>query len=168
MSNEYKMHTEIGLDRTKREIIGCLNAWKGADFLSIGDYRDQANEREAVVVFDFNGQRIRVVYDRLCCHRCNMRAIFKTLDALRLMYKRQMGDILINTVAQMLALPGAQYIDPYEFMGVRPDADMDIVDAVYKSMAKKLHPDAPGGTKEKMQQLNEAYERIKSDRESAA
>jgi hypothetical protein len=138
-------------------------AWPGATFISIGDYRDQANAMSAIVVFDFNGNRVRVEYDPLCCHRCNMRAIYLTLEALRLSYKRGLADVLMHTVAQMLALPGAQYIDPYELLGVRPDADLEDIEAMYRIKAKRAHPDK-GGTAEQMAQLNAAIERIRADR----
>lgn len=159
-------HTEVALDRTKRELAALLRNWKGAELVSIGDYRDQADADAAIVVFDFNGQRVRVNYAAACCHRCNMRAIFITLEDLRKAFNKGLGDLMANTVSQMLALPGAQYIDPYELLGVRPDADMEDVEALYKIKAKRAHPDK-GGSVEQMAQLNAAIERIRQDRAEA-
>ncbi|HZS02228.1 MAG TPA: J domain-containing protein [Chloroflexota bacterium] len=160
-------HTDIDLARTKRELIHCLDVWPGAEYVSIGDYRDQAGG-EAVVVFRFNGNLVRIVYDEACCHRCNMRAVFLTLDALRLAYKRGLGDVLGRTVAQMLALPGAEYIDPYELLGVRPDAPMEVIEASYRALVKQWHPDRNpqdvDGALRKTTQLNEAIAKVRADR----
>ncbi|HZP94302.1 MAG TPA: hypothetical protein VFB20_15685 [Burkholderiales bacterium] len=68
-------HTDVDLARTKRELVHCLDAWPGAEYVSIGDYRDQDGD-EAVVVFRFNGNLVRIVL---------------TLDSLRLAYKRGLG-----------------------------------------------------------------------------
>ncbi len=159
-------HTEIALDRTKRELRHCIDIWSGAEFISIGDYRDQANERSAIVVFDFNGNRVRVDYDEACCHRCNMRAIFNTLDDMRRAFNKGLGDLLMHTVSQMLALPGAQYIDPYELLGIRPDTPLQDAEDMFKIKARRAHPDK-GGTQEQMTALNAAIERIRADKAAA-
>ncbi len=56
--------------------------------------------------------------------------------------------------------------DPYEVLGVRPDSPGEVIDAAYKAMAKKRHPDA-GGSNTAMREVNEAYERIKADQRPA-
>lgn len=165
----YKHHTDIDLARTKKEIRHALDTWPGAEYVTIGDYRDQASDSEAIVVFDFNGQRVRVVYDQLCHHRCNLRAVYLTIENLRMTYKRGMGDVLTHTVAQMLALPGSVYIDPYELLGVRPDAPLEACEAMWKYHMKQTHPDraAPGdveAAQKRAVELNEAIERIRQDK----
>lgn len=165
-------HTEISLDRTKRELVRLLGNWDGASLVQIGDYRDQSDEREAIVVFEFNGNRVRVAYNGACCHRCNMRAIFITLEDLRKAYNKGLGDLMAHTVSQMLALPGAEYIDPYELLGVRPDAPMEAIEAMWKYQLKQWHPDRhPENVEEatrRTTQLNAAIERIRADKEAAA
>lgn len=164
MSRTGIQHTEIALDRTKRELKHCLGHWKGAEMISIGDYRDQADELEAIVVFDFNGNRVRATSRAACCHRCNMRAIFITLDDMRKAYNKGLGDLLMHTVSQMLALPGGEsYIDPYELLGVRPDAPLEDIEAMYKIKAKRTHSDV-GGSDGAMKQLNAAIERVRADK----
>lgn len=46
-------------------------------------------------------------------------------------------------------------------LGCAPKAPMEIVDAAYKILAKRYHPDT-GGSHERMVKLNAAYERIKA------
>ncbi len=56
--------------------------------------------------------------------------------------------------------------DPYEVLGVQRGADKDTVKAAYRALAKKYHPDQYSGSpledlaKEKMQEINEAYDAI--------
>lgn len=54
--------------------------------------------------------------------------------------------------------------DPYEILGIKPGASKDEIKAAYRNLVKKYHPDRhqdnPLGelAKEKMQEINEAYE----------
>ena len=158
----YRLNTDVAVSQTRRELVSCLGKWRGAELVSIADPKDLPDER-AIVVFDFNGQRVRVEYSDQWNYRSNLRAVYLTLEGLRLAYARGLGDVLINTVSQMLALPGAQYIDPYELLGVRPDAELEDIESMYLIKSKRAHPDK-GGTVEQQAQLNAAIERIREDR----
>lgn len=56
--------------------------------------------------------------------------------------------------------------DPYEVLGVSPNASDDEVKTAYRNMARKYHPDNYAGNplsdlaQEKMQEINEAYDAI--------
>lgn len=60
--------------------------------------------------------------------------------------------------------------DPYQVLGVSPDATDEEVKAAYRALAKKYHPDNYSGSPladlagEKMKEINEAYDRIVSER----
>jgi DnaJ domain len=46
----------------------------------------------------------------------------------------------------------------YKVLQVDPEADPDVIEAVYRRLARKYHPDVlPGGTDERMKELNAAY-----------
>ena len=53
---------------------------------------------------------------------------------------------------------------PYAVLGVPPDSPDWVVQSAYQRAAKKVHPDVPGGSNEKMKELNKAYEEIKKER----
>ena len=157
--------TTVDVRRTRAELVHCFDIWPGAELVSIADPRDLPDER-AVVVFDYIGNRVRCEHNVKATYRSNLRDILNTIDDLRLAHYRGLGDLMMHTVSQMLALPGAAYIDPYELLGVRSDAPIEVVEASYKALAKKAHPDA-GGDDTQMRQLNEAIERVRKDRAEA-
>ncbi len=60
--------------------------------------------------------------------------------------------------------------DPYKILGVSPDASDEEVKRAYRRLAKKYHPDLNPGDAEaarKMQEVNDAYERIKNPQKAS-
>lgn len=62
--------------------------------------------------------------------------------------------------------------DPYQVLGVSPDASDNEIKQAYRALAKKYHPDNYAGSpladlaSEKMSQINAAYDKIQSDRKN--
>ena len=55
--------------------------------------------------------------------------------------------------------------DPYQVLGVGPDASDEEIKRAYRKLAKQYHPDANPGDEyaaKKMQEVNDAYDRIKN------
>lgn len=51
-----------------------------------------------------------------------------------------------------------EFKDYYKALGVNKESDEKSVKDAFKKLAKKLHPDAEGGSEEKFKEINEAYE----------
>lgn len=49
-------------------------------------------------------------------------------------------------------------------IGVRSDASLDACEGAYRAQARSAHPDRPGGSAEKMQQLNRAIQLVREGR----
>ena len=55
--------------------------------------------------------------------------------------------------------------DPYQVLGVSPDASDEEIKRAYRKLAKQYHPDTNPGDEyaaKKMQEINDAYDRIKN------
>lgn len=68
----------------------------------------------------------------------------------------------------------APQFDPYQTLQVTPEADPDVIQAAYRVLARKHHPDM-GGSEEQMARINEAWALLRDeerrgryDRERAA
>lgn len=105
-----------------------------------------------------------------------MRASKLTLAGLR----RLPLSTLTSAAAAGAALPictqtrFASSKNPYTVLGIKQGADKAEIKKAYRVLARKHHPDAPGGSDEKFREVQEAYEQIKSgvwirkDQESSA
>jgi hypothetical protein len=52
--------------------------------------------------------------------------------------------------------------NPYEVLGVHPDADDEVIELVYEQKVKENHPDQ-GGSSEEFKKIKQAYEKISSE-----
>ena len=91
----------------------------------------------------------------------NLSAIAITIEGIRMQERRGLGGI---AAAHYLALAAPRTErDPYEVLGVRSDAPIEVLEASWKARARTLHPDA-GGNEDDFKELGAAWERIKADR----
>lgn len=118
-------------------------------------------DRAVTVCFSAGKHKDRTVtIDRFERPVDNLWALAIGLDAVRLNELRGLDDVA-RQVYQ--ALPAPRQRDPWEILGLRPDADEDAIDAVYRAKAKRLHPDK-GGSAEAFAELQAAYEAVKDGR----
>ncbi|MER3407121.1 MAG: heat-shock protein, partial [Patescibacteria group bacterium] len=57
--------------------------------------------------------------------------------------------------------------DYYQILGVPENADEETIKKAFRELAKKYHPDVPGGDAEKFKEILEAY-RVLSDKKLRA
>src|SRR5437762_6375592 len=88
----------------------------------------------------------------------NLRVLYLAVEAMRMNEKRGIGEIIESAYVQ-LAGPEKEK-NPYEILGIREDAPLEVAEAVYKAKAMKVHPDS-GGSMEQMEILNKAIEVIR-------
>ena len=163
----YNLHTKISANDTKIDLYQMFEKWDDAELLAITNAKDY-NET-ALVSFLFRDAPVRVEYGLQGYYASNLRAIYLTLEALRLSFHRGLGDILTGTVSQMLKLgQGAIQIDPYELLGIRPNAPLEVAEGAYRALAKSLHPDTDSGDNARMVELNAAIERVREERKVSA
>lgn len=164
----YDMHTRVGWSDTKGDMARMFATWRVREWeiscpSRAYDSPNLPRENKAVTVryrHPKTGQFTEITIDRFTRPVDNQRAIFLGLDAIRLNEARGLGEVAEQFYAGLLAAPVRER-DPYEILGIRPDASLDVAEAVYKMLAKTAHPDA-GGSTERMTELNAAIEKVRA------
>jgi hypothetical protein len=155
--------TRMAVDR--QEIVISTNVPVRLDGLPRSGER-QPNDPGAAVYWrdPFGGARdaaARVMaidqYDRV---EDNLAAIAATLDAMRAIERHGGALILERAFTGFAALPapGAKR-DWWEVLGVTRSSRREDVKAAYRRLASEHHPDKPGGSHDKMAELNASLEK---------
>jgi len=172
--SSYHVRTKVSWAQTRADLEDCFRKWGVLEWTARAacDHGQEASYslaqefRFVTVAYRHPGGReVTLSYGRQDRPVDNFRVLFLAMDALRLNEARGLAEVMEKAYLQ-LAGPLTER-DPYEIMGLRPDADMEIIEAVYRRLAQTRHPDL-GGSTEAMTELNSAYERIKTEREVAA
>jgi hypothetical protein len=161
----YSLTTKKTWHQTMQELEDQMRLWgitqwetnypKGAR----ADARSQ-NEEDRTVKLTYykNGKPVMLVMGKQNRAVDNLRVLYLAVEAMRLNERRGISDVLESAYLQ-LAAP-TQAIDPYEMLEIRPDASLEVAEAVYKAKVRNLHPDR-GGSTEHMKALNRAIEEIR-------
>jgi hypothetical protein len=115
----------------------------------------------AAVYFTWRGNQYAFACDCWQKVEHNLQAIRKTIEAVRGIERWGTGEMVASAFAGFKALPeqagpssGATWWAVLGFAS--PVISEAEIDEAYKRLAKKYHPDQPGGSHELMQQLNQA------------
>lgn len=108
----------------------------------------------------FNNARRCIAIDLYTTVEGNIAAIAATLDAMRAIERHGGATILERAFTGFTALPapGAAR-EWWEVLGVERAAKREDVKAAYRRLASQAHPDKPGGSHERMAELNAAQEK---------
>jgi hypothetical protein len=89
----------------------------------------------------------------------NLRAIGMTVEALRTIQRHGASSMLEQAFTGFAALPPAGHVRPWwEVLGVDENATKEEIKKAFTELAKIHHPDV-GGSKERMTEINAAFER---------
>lgn len=157
------LHTNKSAEDTKQDIAYTFEKWGIEEYRILPSKRNGVMHRDARVEYSINDQQHHLSCDRFWEYRTNLRAIYFVLEALR---KAQERGILKELARAAIAfLPPGDGVAPkrpwYEVLQVSPKADPEVIEATYKTLAKKMHPDA-GGSDEAMRELNAAIEEYRT------
>jgi len=59
-------------------------------------------------------------------------------------------------------------VDPFDVLGIEPDASADDIARAYRREAKRWHPDRGGGAEQRMADINAAYDLLRAEAQRAA
>lgn len=111
------------------------------------------------VYFLYKKRQMSFSCDRWLKIEHNMQAIAKTIEALRGIARWGTGDMLEAAFTGFTALPapGAKR-EWWEVLGVPRTSTRESVKHAYRALASLYHPDKPGGSHERMAELNAAQD----------
>lgn len=105
--------------------------------------------------------------DKAMCFACdkyeqiweNMRAIQKTIEALRGIERWGASDMMERAFSGFTALPapGSTSRTWRDVLNIGPSADLGMAKAAYRQLSIERHPDKPGGSHDAMAELNAAW-----------
>jgi hypothetical protein len=120
------------------------------------------------VYFQWRGKQMTFACDRWDRVRDNVRAIGKTVEALRGVERWGASDMMERAFSAFEALPppgGPVAASCWDILGITPGSRAD-ADVAYRRRAKTAHPDQ-GGTREEWDALRQAYEQAVKQTEGA-
>lgn len=122
----------------------------------------QPDDPGVVVYFTLDGDQMAFPCDKWDKVEDNVRAIGKTIEALRGIARWGAHDMMKAAFSGFKALPADGATDWRSTLGAKPGEDLDAVKARYRTKAAGAHPDKGGSTHE-MQRINAAWEAAKKE-----
>lgn len=123
-------------------------------------YRSNVEDKGVAVYFKKGDQDVVLCCDKWDSVEQNLHAIYKTIEAIRSVERWGVSDFIEKSFAGFTALPAAE--PWYSVLGFgRHPSNFAQVQPVYRHLVKQCHPDADGGSTEKFQRLQQAYEEAK-------
>lgn len=150
----------------RKTIVLSTNIPLKLDGMPYASYAQPADKGIAVY-FQYKKESVVLCCDKWNKIEHNMWSIAQTINALRGIERWGVSDFLKRSFTGFNALPPKQsphvkrdWWIVFEYAQRPGDQPWDWagVEAQYKSLAKKRHPDMPGGSTEAFQELNTAYE----------
>ncbi len=116
--------------------------------------------------FEFDGAQVCIAVDRYLTPAENLQAIYHIVEARRTELRHgtlAMVRASFQGLKMLPSPPGSHWTD---VLGVSAAATGAEVEAAYKALADKAHPDKPGGSTEAMSRLNRARDQFKKENRS--
>lgn len=118
--------------------------------------QSQPLDRGAAVFFKLDGKDTHLACDRWNRVECNVWAIAKHIEALRGQDRWGVGTIAQAFRGYMAIPERSGGIDPLQVLGLKPGASESEIIRAYKNLAKQFHPDMPGGSESKFNEIKTA------------
>jgi hypothetical protein len=119
-------------------------------------------EKGVAVYFKLNDKPVVLCCDNWDQIQDNLYAIGLTIEAMRAMERWGVSNILSRMFSGFEVLPETTEENPYEVLGVSPNASEFEIKNAWKNKILEHHPDK-GGDVEEYHRVNKAYDKLKKD-----
>jgi hypothetical protein len=120
--------------------------------------RGQPRDTGVAVYFTYRKKPMCFACDRWTQISENIRAIGQTVGALRGIERWGSGSMIEQAMQGFTALPAPE--QPWQVLEVEHDAPPAAIEAAYKRLAARWHPDRPGGDAHRMSRINSARDQM--------
>lgn len=162
----YTVNTKASWQQTMFDLSNEMRLWgiddwgtnvpKGAHWQG---YRPQMEiERTVKLSYTKNNKPITLEMGKQARAVDNLRVLYLAIHDMRLNEVRGLSEVLESAYLQLGG--GVSKKNPYEVLGLMPDAPIEVAEASFRARAKAAHPDA-GGSAEQMKELTEAIDEIR-------
>lgn len=133
-------------------IVLSTNIHLRQDGIPYANHR-QPQDKGVAVYFLRRGKQMAFACDRWDKIEDNIRAVEKTIEAVRGIDRWGASEMMERAVQAFEALPPPKSC--WDILGIKPGASHDEINAAYRERARRAHPDA-GGSHAAMAELNRA------------
>lgn len=162
----YALPKTWGWDREHEELARVFYQWGVTDWEATRNVMgsransEQVTEAERTVTVRFvkGGKTVTLPMSRYATASQNLKALTLCLDDMRMLERRGLDDAAQAAYLQLGGPVAPVERDPWEVLGLRPDASVQQIEAMFRLLAQTAHPDH-GGTDAAMEELNRARAR---------
>lgn len=163
----YSLTTKKTWSETQSELAREFELWGVSEWETnyprgarLSGMHQSETDRTVRLIYTKDGHSVELVMGAQSRAVDNLRVLYLAIEAMRLNERRGIGDVVQSAYLQIQAPTGQR--DPYEVLGIRSDAPLDVAEAAYRARVRTAHPDA-GGSAEQVKELNEAIRRIRKE-----
>lgn len=110
------------------------------------------------VWFTWDGLQVCIAVDRYNSVEGNLQAIHHIIEARRVELRHGTLALVRATFQGFLSLPAPTGRNWWDVLERKRDASQDVIKTQYRRLSRDHHPDKPGGSTEKMAEINLAYQ----------
>lgn len=130
--------------------------------------RGRVQDPGVAVYFTYLKTQRVIACDRWDLIEDNLHAVELTIAAMRGLERWGASDMLNRVFQGFTALPAPPAEEPWwDVLQCRPDTRIEVIEAVYRRLAKESHPDL-GGSASAMSRLNRAMEQAREEKRKSA
>lgn len=162
----YTITTKKSWSATQNELADEFDKWGVTEWETnyprgarLEGHNQSEADRMVTLTYKKDGHTVNLTMSNQDRAVDNLRVLFLAIESMRLNERRGIGEVLQQAYLQ-IAGPETKKT-PWELLSIYPGSPIAVAEAAYKTAAAKAHPDVPGGSMEKMKELNEAIALIR-------
>lgn len=153
---EFGSQFSVGWQQTRSELAAEIDRMGGVDRWTIDDVSGSNDDPGVVLRWTVDGVDHAAACDHYKKKSANLRALYLWFNEMRLSGERPIKTRQDQFAAA--ALPSGEEVEPqrpppHEILGVQRNADDEVIEAVYKRLERRYHPDGESPDPDKLEDV---------------